>query len=158
MTQSLPPVCSGVPAPSQHGFFAAQLFLRGASPTAERGTWSALPCPAQSLQEHLAPSQGRGTHNSLLECNQFLLLLLSSFKVAVNESLELHEVLVLTLFLNILGAREKFLPLLASLRPTYSKGHLLPGPYSCCLPEAQSDLVWTCHDQDNALPVEESRP
>lgn len=47
MTQSLPPVCSGVPAPSQHGFFAAQLFPHGASPATERGTWSALPCPAQ---------------------------------------------------------------------------------------------------------------
>lgn len=81
----------------------------------------ALPGPVTA--EAPCTLSGLRTHNSLLECNQLFFLFLSSFKVAVDEGLELHEVLVLTLFLDILGgrvAREKFLPFLASLRPICS--------------------------------------
>lgn len=118
MAWSLPPVCSGVPVPSQRGSSAAQPSLHDASPEAKGAKWSALPCQAQSLQKHPAPSQERRTHNSLLEGNQLLFLFLSSFKVAVDEGLELHEVLVLTLFLDVLGDKRK-VPTLPGQPGTY---------------------------------------
>lgn len=95
MTYDVPQDASVALSPSRCGFFAALLARRGVSPAWQTVSQTRILKPQCARQcVYILSSTAKGSHNPLLEANELLLFLLSALEVNLDQSLQLHQVLL----------------------------------------------------------------
>lgn len=95
MTYDAPQDASVALSPSRCGFFAAPLARPVVSPARQTVSQTRILKPRCARQcVYILPSTAKGSHNPLLEADELLLFLLSALEVNLDQSLQLHQVLL----------------------------------------------------------------